>query len=104
MIDLNPTTIVLIAVLGLFGVGFYGLLVTRNLIKIVAVLQVLVKGAMLALVLGGRASGQVQLGQSLAATVLVADTIVAVVGLAIAVQVRQRLGTLDLDELNHLKG
>ena len=104
MIDLSPFTIILVAVLGLFGVGFYGLLITRNLIKMVAVLQVLVKGAVLALVFAGRASGQGQLGQSLAATVIVADTIVAVIGLALAVQVRQRLGTLDLNDLARLKG
>lgn len=104
MIDLSPVTIGVIGVLGLFGVGLYGLLVVRNLIKVVAVLQVLVKSAVLALVLAGRASGQVNLGQSLAVTVIVADTIVAVIGLALAVQVRQRIGTLDLRELKSLKG
>lgn len=104
MIDLSPVTIGVIGVLGLFGVGLYGLLVVRNLIKVVAVLQVLVKSAVLALVLAGHASGQVNLGQSLAVTVIVADTIVAVIGLALAVQVRQRIGTLDLRELKSLKG
>lgn len=101
---LTPLTIGFIGVLGLLGIGFYGLLVTRNLIKMVAVLQVLVKATVLALVLAGKASGQVHLGQSLAATVIVADTIVAVIGLALAVQVRQRFGTLDLRKLSTLKG
>jgi NADH-quinone oxidoreductase subunit K len=104
MIDLTPTNIALLGVFGLFGVGLYGLLITRNLIKIVAVLQVLVKSALLALVAAGSASGQVNLGQSLAVTVIVVDTIVAVIGLALAVQVRQRLGTLDLRDLSSLKG
>ena len=40
-----------VAVLGLLGIGLLGLLVTRNLIKVVVGMQVLVKGAMLALVL-----------------------------------------------------
>jgi NADH:ubiquinone oxidoreductase subunit K len=104
MNNLTPTTIALLGVFGLFGVGLYGLLITRNLIKMVAVLQVLVKSALLALVAAGSASGKVNLGQSLAVTVIVVDTIVAVIGLALAVQVRQRLGTLDLRDLSSLKG
>jgi NADH-quinone oxidoreductase subunit K len=100
----SPFTYFMIGVIGLFGVGLYGLLVTRNLIKVVAVLQVLVKSAVLALVLGGKVSGHVALGESLAVTVIVADTVVAVIGLALAVQVRQRLGSLDLRDLSSLKG
>ncbi len=101
---LSPENVVLAGVLGLIGVGVYGLLVTRNLIKMVAVLQILIKAALLALVLAGYVSGQVNLGQSLAATVIVADTVVAVIGLALGVQVRRRWGTLDLRKLDSLKG
>jgi NADH:ubiquinone oxidoreductase subunit K len=92
-----------IGVLGLIGVGVYGLLISRSLIKIVVALQILVKGAMLALVAAGVASGKTNLGQSLAVTVIVADTVVAVIGLALAVQVKRRLGTLDVRELSSLK-
>lgn len=87
----------------LMGVGLYGLLMARNLIKLVIVLQVLVKTAILALVVAGYAIGQVNLGQSLAVTVLAADTVVAVIGLALAVQVRRRLGTLDVTQLAELR-
>jgi NADH-quinone oxidoreductase subunit K len=100
----SPLNIALVGVLGLLGVGFYGLLVTRNLIKMVIVLQILVKAALLALITAGRASGQTNLGQSLALTVIVADTVVAAIGLALAVQVQRRLGTLDVKELSRLKG
>ena len=92
-----------VAVLGLLGTGLLGLLMTRNLIKVVVGLQVLVKGAMLALVLAGRLSGQIQVGQSMALTVIVADTIVSVVALALAVQVRRQFGTLDLQALSTLR-
>jgi NADH-quinone oxidoreductase subunit K len=100
----SPLNIALVGVLGLLGVGFYGLLVTRNLIKMVIVLQILVKAALLALITAGRASGQTNLSQSLALTVIVADTVVAAIGLALAVQVQRRLGTLDVKELSRLKG
>jgi NADH-quinone oxidoreductase subunit K len=97
------TTILLVAVLGLLGVGLYGLLIVRNLIKLVIALQIMAKAAALALVIAGRMSGQTNLGQSMALTVIVADTIVAVVGLALAVQVKQRFGTLDVKRLSTLK-
>ena len=101
---LTPLNAVLLSVVLLLVVGFYGLLITRNLIKIVLVLQILVKAVVVALVLGGKASGYLGLGQSIAATVIVADTVVAVVALALAVQVRRRVGTLDLAKISSLRG
>ncbi|MFN8595901.1 MAG: NADH-quinone oxidoreductase subunit K [Anaerolineae bacterium] len=95
--------IILIGVLGLIGVGVYGLLISRNLIKVIVALQILVKGAMLALVAAGSISGRVNLGQSLAVTVIVADTVVAVIGLALAIQIKRRVGTLDVNDLATLK-
>jgi NADH-quinone oxidoreductase subunit K len=100
----TPSNIILFGVVALLGVGFYGLLITRNLIKVVMVLQILVKAVILALVLAGKLSGNIGLGQSTAATVIVADTIVAVVGLALAVQVRRRFGTLDVPKISTLRG
>jgi len=103
-VTLTPLDIVLFGIIALLGVGFYGLLITRNLIKIVMVLQILIKAVLLALVLAGKLSGNLGLGQSTAATVIVADTIVAVVGLALAVQVRRRLGTLDVPKISSMRG
>lgn len=92
-----------VGVLALIGVGLYGLLAVRNLIKVIVALQIMVKGALLALIVAGDAAGQPVLGQSLAATVIVADTVVAVVGLALAVQVRRHVGTLDIRALSSLQ-
>lgn len=101
--NLTILQIMIIAVLGLAGVGFYGLLASRNLIKVIVALQILIKGVLLALVTAGYVQGQVNIGQSLALTVIVADTIVAVVGLALAVQVRRHCGTLDVHALTSLR-
>jgi NADH-quinone oxidoreductase subunit K/multicomponent Na+:H+ antiporter subunit C len=49
-------------------------------------------------------SGNLGLGESTAATVIVADTIVAVVGLALGVQIRRRFGTLDAPKISTLRG
>ncbi len=101
---LSPFTIALIGVIGLLGIGFYGLMASRNLIKIVVALQILVKGALLGLAAAGNANGQTGLGQSMALTVIVADTIVAVMGIALGVQVRRRSGSLDVSALSRLRG
>ncbi len=101
--NLSIYYIVAIAVIGLIAVGFYGLLVLRNLIKVFVALQVMVKGAILALILAGVYNGDVNTGASMALTVIVADTIVAVVGLALATQVRRYFGTLDIKSLSTLR-
>ena len=90
--------------LGLLGVGFYGVLITRNLIKLVVALQILVKGALLGLIVAGSASSRINLSQSLAVTVIVADTIVAVVALALAIQIKRWTGSLDVKNLSNLRG
>lgn len=102
--EVNALSICLIGVLCLAGVGLYGLLVCRDLIKIVIILQILVKSAVLGLLVAGQISSRLSLGQSIAITVIVADTIVAVIGMALAVQVRRRLGTLDVKALSNLRG
>ena len=93
-----------IAVMALLGIGFYGLLAMRHMIKLIVALQILEKGALLALVLASASSGDLNLGQSLAVTVIVVDTIVAVVGLALAVKVKEHFGTLDVHALSRLRG
>lgn len=102
--DISAESIVFVSVLVLLGIGLYGLLAIRNLIKIVMALQIMVKAAILGLVLASKVSGQIDIGQSLAATVLVADTMVAVVGLALAVQIRLRWGTMDVSTVSKLRG
>jgi NADH-quinone oxidoreductase subunit K len=101
---LSPLSIGIAGLLGLLGIGLYGLLMERNLIKLIVVLQILVKAALLGFIVAGDISRQMNLSQSLAVTVIVADTVVAVVGMALAVQVRRRIGTLDVRDLARLKG
>jgi NADH:ubiquinone oxidoreductase subunit K len=101
--NLSYTTAAILIVLGLIGVGFYTLLLTRNLLRVVIALQILGKAAMLLLVAAGRMVNQIQIGQSMAITVIVADTIVAVIAMALTVQCRRHYGTMDITRLTTLK-
>jgi multisubunit Na+/H+ antiporter MnhC subunit len=101
--SVNVWTVVMVAVLGLVALGLYGLLIIRNLIKIVVALQVFAKGTILLMVAAGAVSGKPAIGQSLAITVIVADTVVVVMALALAIQVRRWCGTLDTRVISTLR-
>jgi NADH:ubiquinone oxidoreductase subunit K len=90
--------------LALLGLGLLGVLTSRNLVMLLVALQVMAKAVIVALVWAGQVSGHAQLGQSLAVTVIVADAVVAVVGLALVAQVRRRTGSLDVNLLSRLRG
>mgnify|MGYP000997852946 FL=1 len=100
---LSIHSIGVVAVIGLIGIGIYGLLITRNMIKVIVALQILVKGVLIAFILAGSMQAKVNQAQSLALTVLIADTVVAVIALGLAVQVRKAFGSLDMKELSELK-
>ena len=88
----------------LAGIGLFGLLTARNLVAILVSLQLAAKGVVLALVLAGVVSGRPELGQSLAVTAVAIDTVTTAVGLALAVQVWRRFGTLDIQALHRTRG
>lgn len=92
-----------VVILGLLGIALYALLAVRNLIKVIIALQIMVKGVLVAFILAGRLRGDMALAQSMALTIIVSDTIVAVIGLALAVQIRRHVGTLDIKALTTLR-
>lgn len=87
----------------ILAIGVYGLLASRHLIKVIISLQIMIKSALLALVAAGYAVGQINLAQSIAMTVIVVDTIAAVLALALVVKIKQHTGSLDAAELNRLR-
>ncbi len=87
----------------LLAIGLYALLVSRHLIKVIIALQIMVKAAILALVVAGEAVGRIHLAQSIGMTVIVVDTIAAVLALALVVQIKRRTGSLDTAELATLR-
>jgi len=88
----------------LLGIGVYGLMTTHNFLRVMIALQLMVKGALIILVVAGYLTEQFALGQSLAITVITVDTLVMVIGLALAVQVKTHKGTLNIDEVINAEG
>lgn len=100
---MNSFQVLLLGVIALLGIGLYGVLINRHLIKVVIALQILVKAALLAVIVAGRFTGRVSLAESMGLTIIVIDTIVAVLALALVVQIKQRANNLDSAELAQLK-
>ncbi len=95
--------VIILGVLGLLAIGFYCLSVTRNLLKMIVALQVLIKAAMISIIFAGNISNNMDLAQSMVLTIIVADTIVAVVGLAMCIQSREKTETSDIHAISKLR-
>ncbi len=80
------------------------MLTTRNMVRLIVALQILVKAALLGLITAGAISGEMAVAESMCITVIVADTVVAVIGMALAILMKRTVGTLDIREIANLKG
>lgn len=95
---------ILIAIIILFGLGLYALLTMRNLVRLILALQVMVKGIIILMIVVGNVHNKMGEAQSMALTFIIADTIVAVLGMALAVQIKKITGTLDTKGISKLHG
>jgi NADH:ubiquinone oxidoreductase subunit K len=88
----------------LLFIGIYTLLFSRNLMRILIGLEILVKGVTLALVSAAHATNSLALGQTLFITMIVIEVIVAVIVLAFVVNVYRQTESLDIRNLTRLRG
>jgi len=87
----------------LFLIGLIGALVRRNFLFVLLALELMTNAAALAFVVGGSRHGSAE-GQAMFLLAIAAAAVEAVIGLALLVAVYRRLGTLDLDRLDRMKG
>ena len=87
----------------LFAIGFAGLLARRNLIVVLACIEIMLNAAGLAFVAAGARWGQAD-GQVMFLFVLAMAAAEVAVGLAIAIRFRQSLNSLDVDDADEMKG
>jgi len=87
----------------LFVIGFVGLLTRRNLIVVLACIEIMLNAAGLAFVVAGARWGSPD-GQVMFLFVLAMAAAEVAVGLALAIRFRQSLGRLDVDEADEMRG
>jgi NADH-quinone oxidoreductase subunit K len=86
----------------LFVLGLLGVLVRRNLIFILASIEVMLNAAGLAFIAAGARFGQAD-GQVMFLFILAMAAAEVAVGLALALRIRRRFHTLDVDDLRKLR-
>ncbi len=101
MIAAVPIAHALLLAALLFSLGLLGLLLRRNLIFALFSVEIMLNATGLAFVAAGSRWGQPD-GQLMFILVISLAAAEAAVGLAIALQVQRRFGTLNLDELTGL--
>ena len=87
----------------LFALGTLGVFLRRNVITVLMSIELMLNGANLAFVAFSRAAGTLD-GQVLVFFVMVVAAAEAAVGLAIVIGVFRHYKSVDLDNINLLKG
>jgi len=91
----------------LFGIGLLGVLVRRDIIALLASVEVMLGGALVLLVGLGASVGHGGVPVSVEGVTLIAIVVAAAeaaVGLALLVAVARRRGTTRVDDLSEVKG
>ena len=87
----------------LYVIGFYYLVTTRNLIRILIALEVLTKGVTLTLILAGKMTGQIATAQSMVITLIIIEVVILAVAAGIIIGVVRHTGSLDVRKIFNKK-
>ncbi len=87
----------------LFCIGLLGILIRRNILSLLLSIELMLNAANLNLVAGAAMHGQLD-GQLMAFFVMVIAAAEVTIGLAIAVLLFRRGGSLDTHDIQQLKG
>lgn len=88
----------------LFIAGFFCVLATRNLIRTLIGIELLMKAVTLLLAASGYISAHTVLVQALVITMIVIEVVAIAVAAGIVIGVHRQHGTLDTRKLRNLKG
>jgi NADH-quinone oxidoreductase subunit K len=88
----------------LFVIGFYCIMVTRNLIRALIGLEIITKAVTLLIIFAGYITNQTALAQSFVITLIVIEAVIIAVAAGIAVNVFRHNESLDIRKLRNLKG
>jgi NADH:ubiquinone oxidoreductase subunit K len=85
-------------------VGFYSLITTRNLLRALIGVEILMKATTLLIIVTGYVSGQVALAQALAITLIIIEVAVIAVAVGVVLCIYRHNKSLDATFFTNLKG
>jgi multisubunit Na+/H+ antiporter MnhC subunit len=94
MLSIIFTTVIL-----LYIIGFYYLITTRNLIRILIAIEVIAKGVTLTLIYVGKLTGQMATAQSMVITLIIIEVVVMAVAAGIIIGIYLHTNSLDVRDI-----
>lgn len=88
----------------LFITGVYCMLVSRNLIRMLIGLEILIKAVTLLIIVVGYITQKTALTQVLVITIIVIEVVLAAVACGVALSVYRQTDTLEATRLRNMKG
>ncbi len=85
-------------------IGFYYILATRNLIRILLGVEIITKAALLAIIVAGYVTNNIPLAQSLAIIMIIIEVFVVAIAAGIIIQIYKRTGSLNARNIRNLRG
>lgn len=98
------SAMMIIAAILIVTTGFFCLIRTRNVLRVIIGIEVSMKAVTLILAFAGWINGAYDLMQSFIITMIVIEVVIAVVAAGIAISVYRKTGSLNIRKINNLKG
>ena len=94
----------IIFIILIFITGLYCVMVTRNFIRVLIGLELIVKAVTLLIIIAGYVTGNEALAQTYAITLIVIEVVVTTVAAGIILCIFKHNNSLDVTKLRNLKG
>ena len=98
-----PASLLMVGILMII-LGCWCLIRTYHMLKITIGIEIAMKGVTLFMILAGSVTGKINITQTFVITIIVLEVIVALVGTGTAVGLFTKYSSMDVRNLNRLKG
>jgi len=85
-------------------IGFYYVLMTKNLIRILLGLEIITKAAILAIIVAGYVTNNMAMAQSLVIIIIIIEVFVIAVAAGVIIHIYKQTGSVDVRSIRNLKG
>jgi NADH-ubiquinone/plastoquinone oxidoreductase chain 4L. len=85
-------------------IGFYYILATRNLVRILLGVEIITKATLLSIIVVGYVTNNMLLAQSLAIIMIIIEVFVIAVAAGIIIQIYKVTGSVDARNIRNLRG
>ena len=84
--------------------GFFGILLSKNLIRTLIGLEIVTKSITLLIIVAGHLTGQMALAQALAITLIIIEVAVMAVAVGVVLSIFRQQNSIDAGIIRNLKG